>query len=53
MNLLRRDRQRAGRQSVVLEWVICVTCHHVRLDHWVFVDATLTDAGNSDERSRA
>ena len=34
----RTDRQPAGHREVLLQWNICVHCHHVSLQHWAFTD---------------
>ena len=51
MVVLRRDRQSVGHRDIVLEWVICVDCRHVRLDHWTFVDEIGTDRINRQQRA--
>ncbi len=53
MVMLRRDRQPAGHREIVLAWTICVSCRHVRLDHWAFVDESVINETSQDHQHRA
>ncbi len=50
MVMLRRDRQAAGHREVLLEWMICVACRHVQLDHWAFTDESALDEKSDHQR---
>ncbi len=52
MVMLCRNREPAGQREVLLEWVICVACRHVRLDHWSFSDEIDVDDESDDRRQR-
>ncbi len=53
MVMLRRDRQSTGQRDVVLEWMVCVACRHVRLDHWAFAAEVVGDETSRDPWQRA
>ena len=53
MVVLRRDRQSTGHREVVLEWVICVTCRHVRLEQWAFIGEEDDGQDVYDQQHRA
>lgn len=53
MVMLRRDRQPVGRREVMLTWMICVACRHVRLDQWTFVDENAGDENTRNDQHGA
>jgi hypothetical protein len=44
MTRFRTERVHAGRREAELEWSICPSCRHVRLERW-----TLSDPATADE----
>lgn len=48
----RVERQRAGRQEAVLEWMICPACRHVALHSWAWESELQDEVGHSNSGRR-
>jgi hypothetical protein len=42
MTRYRTDRTPVGEREIELQWSICPSCRHVRLDQWDWVDVPAT-----------